>query len=96
MKAEKARRPAANPKGAAHWTALGLALVALLGGAEQAWAQGPPINTQTAFVTGLQGAALRSFFFFTRRSGPRQDGRGIYGIGLFMAYLALPLVRIFG
>jgi hypothetical protein len=40
-------------------------------------AQGPPINTDTAFVNGLEGAALRSFVFSVRRSGLASDGRGI-------------------
>ena len=32
------------------------------------FAQGPPINTETAFVVGLQGAALRTFVKTTKKS----------------------------
>ena len=54
-----------------------LAALVVLGQPGNAFAQGPSINTETAFVTGLQGAALRSFFFSVRRSGLLQDGRRI-------------------
>ena len=37
-------------------------------------AQGPPINTDTAFVNGLEGAAFRSFVFAVQRSGLVRDG----------------------
>jgi len=40
-------------------------------------AQGPPINTQNAFVTGLNGAGLRTFFFGFDRSGLRLDGERV-------------------
>ena len=40
-------------------------------------AQSPPINTATAFVNGLEGAAFRSFVFSVRRSGLARDGRDI-------------------
>ncbi len=40
-------------------------------------AQGPPINTDTAFVNGLQGAAVRSFVFSVSRSGLVRDGEDI-------------------
>ena len=59
-------------------------------------AQGPPINTDTAFVNGLEGAALRSFVFSVRRSGLASDGRGIadpldrevsiYGVPIVVPY----------
>jgi len=39
-------------------------------------AQGPPINTQNAFVTGLNGAGFRTFFFGFDRGGLQTDGRG--------------------
>ena len=39
-----------------------------------AQAQGPPINTQNAFVTGLNGAGFRSFFLSFDRSDLRLDG----------------------
>lgn len=37
-------------------------------------AQGPPINTQNAFVTGLSGAAFRTFFVSFDRRGLQVDG----------------------
>ena len=40
-------------------------------------AQGPPINTDTAFVNGLEGAAFRSFVFSVRRSGLTRDGQDV-------------------
>ena len=55
---------------------LPLLAVALLWPASAA-AQGPPINTQNAFVTGLNGGAIRTFFFTFDRSGLALDGRGI-------------------
>ena len=39
-----------------------------------AHAQGPPINTRDAFVTGLNGAAFRTFFLGFDRSDLRVDG----------------------
>ena len=42
-----------------------------------AQAQGPPINTQNAFVTGLSGAGFRTFFLGFDRSGLRLDGNKI-------------------
>lgn len=38
-------------------------------------AQGPPINTDTAFVHGLNGAAVRTFFLASGRKGLRVDGQ---------------------
>ncbi|MCZ6489197.1 MAG: transporter [Acidobacteria bacterium] len=59
-------------------------------------AQGPPINTATAFVNGLEGAAFRSFVFSVRRSGLARDGRdiadpqdrevSIHGVPLMLPY----------
>ncbi len=40
-------------------------------------AQGPPINTQNAFVTGLSGAGFRTFFFSFDRSGLRLEGEEV-------------------
>ncbi len=42
-----------------------------------AHAQGPPINTQNAFVTGLNGSGFRTFFLGFNRSGLRLDGNKI-------------------
>lgn len=49
-----------------------------LGYVPDASAQGPPINTDTAFVNGLQGAAVRSFVFSVHRSGLARDGQDIF------------------
>ena len=40
-------------------------------------AQGPPINTNTAFVVGLEGAAIRSFGRVVRKSNLFADGEKI-------------------
>ena len=42
-----------------------------------AQAQGPPINTQNAFVTGLSGAGFRTFFLSFDRSDLRLDGKKV-------------------
>ena len=42
-----------------------------------AQAQGPPINTQNAFVTGLSGAGFRTFFQSFDRSDLRLDGEKV-------------------
>lgn len=53
-------------------------LVALLAAwPTPALAQGPPINTQDAFVTGLSGGAFRTFFFTFDRSGLLLDGETV-------------------
>ena len=59
-------------------------------------AQGPPINTDTAFVNGLEGAAVRSFVFSVQRSGLVRDGEelsdpldrdvSIYGVPIVFPY----------
>ena len=70
-----------------------LAVPAVLTQPGTVFAQGPPINTDTAFVTGLQGAGLRSFFFSTRRHGLRQDGRGIFDpLDRKVSVVGLPLI----
>lgn len=54
-------------------------LTALLAsGSHTLWAQGPPVNTETAFVNGLEGAALRSFVFSVRRAGLVRDGERVF------------------
>ena len=40
-------------------------------------AQGPPINTNTAFVVGLEGAAIRSFGKVVRKSTLFADGKKV-------------------
>lgn len=42
-----------------------------------AFAQGPPINTDTAFVVGLEGAAIRTFIKTTHKSKLFADGKKI-------------------
>ena len=70
-----------------------LATLAVLGQPQKAFAQGPPVNTDTAFVAGLQGAALRSFLFSTRRHGLRQDGRRISDpLDQKVSVVGLPLI----
>ncbi len=54
-----------------------LASVFLLTDADGVSAQGPPVNTETAFVNGIQGAALRSFVFSVNRRGLVRDGKDI-------------------
>jgi hypothetical protein len=53
-------------------------VIILLGSniANQAEAQGPPIITETAFVTGLESGAIRSFGKATREIGSLPGGRG--------------------
>lgn len=52
-----------------------LALTGLLAlGPQLTHAQGPPINTENAFVTGLNGVAFRTFFFAFDRRGLQVDG----------------------
>ena len=41
------------------------------------WANGPPIQSDTAFVVGLQGGAIRSFFKDVRKSTLLQNGKKI-------------------
>ncbi len=59
------------------WVASVGAVVLLAVSSTMARAQGPPINTQNAFVTGLNGAGLRTFFFSFNRSGLRLDGENV-------------------
>ncbi len=59
-------------------TISGAIVVALLAAwPETAYAQGPPINTQNAFVTALSGGAFRTFFLTFDRSGLRLDGEKV-------------------
>jgi hypothetical protein len=57
-------------------------VIILLGStvANQADAQGPPINTETAFVTGLESGAVRSFGKATRQIGSLSGGRGEFNV----------------
>jgi hypothetical protein len=40
-----------------------------------AFSQGPPINTDTAVISGIEGAALRSFFKYIEKSGDLEGGK---------------------
>lgn len=65
----------------------------------QAEAQGPPINTETAFVTGLESGAIRSFGKATRQIGSLPDGRSelnIISIPLIVPYELLPNKLVVG
>jgi len=53
----------------------------------KAFSQGPPINTDTAIITGLEGAAVRSFVKSIKKSGDLPGG----GTGRVTA-IAVPLV----
>ena len=65
----------------------------LLTNAQSVSAQGPPINTDTAFVNGLQGAALRSFVFSVNRSGLVQDGEDIFDpLDREVSIFAIPII----
>ncbi len=70
--------PGTRPEGLGDARRRGLACVAAVAllavSPTMAQAQGPPINTQNAFVTGLNGAGLRTFFLSFNRSGLRLDG----------------------
>ena len=54
---------------------MGLGLSGLMAGT--AVAQGPPMNTETAFVVGLNGGAFRTFVQTVRKSKLLQDGSRI-------------------
>ncbi len=76
-------------------------VIILLGSniANQAEAQGPPINTETAFVTGLESGAVRSFGKATRQIGSLPGGRGelnIISIPLIVPYELLPNKLVVG
>ncbi len=58
----------------ANWKVLilGVGILGLVAG--PAGAQGPPINTETAFVTGLNGAAFQAFALTMKKSKLLKDG----------------------
>lgn len=67
--------------------------------ANQAEAQGPPINTETAFVTGLESGAIRSFGKATRQIGSLPGGRGelnIISVPIIVPYELLPNKLVVG
>lgn len=56
-------------------------------------AQGPPIQTETAFVVGLDGAAVRTFLQTTRKSKLLRDGNEVPdALDREMAVVAVPVV----
>lgn len=76
-------------------------VIILLGSniANLAEAQGPPINTETAFVTGLESGAIRSFGKATRQIGSLPGGRGelnIISVPLEVPYELLPNKLVVG
>ncbi len=58
------------------------------------YAQGPPVNTNTAIITGLEGAALRSFVKYMRKSGPLPGGKegrlSVMAIPVIVPYEVIP------
>jgi hypothetical protein len=63
-------------------------LVSLLAGSGVE-ANGPPIHTETAFVTGLQGEAFRSFVRTVDKSAPGRDLR-VISVPLIFPYELIP------
>ncbi|MFQ5743808.1 MAG: transporter, partial [Acidobacteriota bacterium] len=69
---------AAAPRTVSQAFVVGVSVLALfIAWPASALAQGPPINTQNAFVTGLSGAAFRTFFLAFDRRGLRLDGDSV-------------------
>lgn len=78
-----------------YWRLKFLALVMslLVPASRGLWAQGPPVNADTAFVNGLEGAALRSFVFSVRRSGLVRDGEKVFDpLDRKVSVLGVPVV----
>ncbi len=70
-----------------------LASALFLVSVQGASAQGPPINTDTAFVNGLQGAAFRSFVFSVNRSGLVRDGQSsVDPLDQEVSILTIPII----
>lgn len=69
-------------------------LTILLNLSYPAFAQGPPINTDTAIISGLEGAAVRSFFKYTEKSGALSGGKtgrlSIVSVPIVVPYELLP------
>lgn len=63
-------------------------LFSLLSGASTE-ANGPPPQSETAFVVGLQGAAFRSFVDTRKKSAPGRDLR-VFAVPLIFPYEVLP------
>ena len=58
-----------------------------------AFGQGPPINTNTAFVVGLEGAAIRSFGKVVRKSTLLADGKKevtVFALPVMVPYEVIP------
>ena len=69
------------------WRALSLFVLAAV--PLSVFANGPPPRTETAFVTGLQGAAFRSFIDRMDRSAPGRDLR-VMAVALILPYEVIP------
>ncbi len=58
------------------------------------YAQGPPINTETAIITGLEGAAVRSFLKYTKKTGSLSGGKtgrlSIVALPIVVPYEVIP------
>ncbi|MBI4530020.1 MAG: transporter [Candidatus Latescibacteria bacterium] len=52
-------------------------MITAIGVAQWTWAQGPPIHTETAFVTGLNGAAFKTAVKVMRKSTLLRDGEEV-------------------
>jgi hypothetical protein len=61
---------------------------------DPAFAQGPPINTETAIISGIEGAALRSFTKYTEKSGVLSGGKtgrlSVTAVPIVIPYELLP------
>lgn len=64
-----------------------------------AFSQGPPITTDTAVISGIEGAAFRSFFKYTEKSGDLGGGRdgelSVVSIPFILPYEILPNKLLF-
>lgn len=72
-----------------------MALLVQLSAGAATQANGPPINTETAFVTGLSGAAFRSFARTVRKSAPGRDLQ-VIAVPLEFPYELLPNKLVLG
>jgi len=76
-----------DPRGSRSWRALSFFVLAAV--PVSVYANGPPPRTETAFVTGLQGAAFRSFVDRMDRSAPGRD-LSVLAVPLIVPYEIIP------
>lgn len=74
---------------------LGLLVAGTAGWPRAASANGPPIRSENAFVTGLNGSAVRSFASVVRRSGPGGELTGI-AVPVIVPYQAVDNLLVVG